>query len=171
MPNEPNAAFKRDRTAVLHDSPPADESPHQDTVQQPCETSSLNESPVQVIDPVLPAISEESTLGTPRMQLFFVLGAVQTLHVWILADFGSVQNLIDESFYNRLPYKPPICNPGDVQVIGGNGEALDLKGFAVLPVSISTNLIWHEFGIVLNCPLEVLVGADVFAPISARSCT
>ena len=40
-PNEPNAAFKRDGTAVLHDSPPADESPPQDTVPQPCESSSL----------------------------------------------------------------------------------------------------------------------------------
>ena len=98
------------------------------------------------------------------MQLFFVLGAVQTLPVWILADSGSVRNFIDESFYNRLPYKPPIRNPGDVQVIGGNGEALDLNGFAVLPVFLGTNLIWHEFGIVSSLPLEDLVGADVLVP-------
>ncbi len=49
------------------------------------------------------AMSEESTPGTPRMQLFFVLGAVQTLPVWILADSGSVRNLIDETVYKRLP--------------------------------------------------------------------
>ena len=49
-------------------------------------------------------------------------------------------------------------------MIGGNGEALDLKGFAVLPVAISSNLIWHEFGVVPNLPFEVLVGADVLAP-------
>ena len=49
-------------------------------------------------------------------------------------------------------------------MIGGNGEALDLKGFAVLPVALGSNLIWHEFGVVHNLPLEVLVGADVLAP-------
>ena len=96
---------------------------------------------MQVIDPALPAMSEESTPGTPRMQLFFVLGAVQTLPVWILADCGFLRNLIDESVFNRLPFKPSIKDPGDIRVIGGNGEALDLRGFAVLPVSLGSNLI------------------------------
>ena len=86
-------------------------------------------------------MSEESTPGTPQMQLFFVLGAVQTLPVWILADSGSVRNLIDEAVFNRFPFKPLIKDPGDVRVIGNNGEALDLKGFAVLPVSLGSNLI------------------------------
>ena len=108
-------------------------------------------------------MSEESTPGTPRMQLFFVLGSVQTLPVWILADSGSVRNLIDEAVYLKLPYQPPIRDPGDVLVIGGNGEALELKGFAVLPVSVGTTLLWHEFGVVPNLPLEVLIGADVLA--------
>ena len=49
-------------------------------------------------------------------------------------------------------------------MIGGNGEALDLKGFAVLPVTLGTTLLWHEFGVVPGLPLEVLVGADVLAP-------
>ena len=119
---------------------------------------------MQGIDPALPAMSPEFTPGTPRMQLFFILGAVQTLPVWILADSGSVHNLIDESVYNRLPIKPPIRDSGDVRVIGGNGEALDLKGFAVLPVALGSNLISHEFGVMPNLPLEVLVGADVLAP-------
>ena len=109
-------------------------------------------------------MSEESTPGNPRMQLFFGLGAVQTLPVWILAESGSVRNLIDESVYRRLPYQPPIRDPGDVRIIGGNGEALNLKGFTVLPVSLGTNLLWHEFGGVPNSPLEVLIGADFLAP-------
>ncbi len=49
-------------------------------------------------------------------------------------------------------------------MIGGNREALDLKGFAVLPVALGSNLIWNEFGVVPNLPIEVLVGADVLAP-------
>ena len=61
------------------------------------------------------------------MQLFFGLGAVQTLPVWILADSGSVSNLTDETVFNRLPFKPPIKDPGDVRVIGGNGETLECR--------------------------------------------
>ena len=163
-PNEPSATFKRDGTAVLSESPSPDNQLAQTDSPPPSEPTPQSESPVQVIDPVLPAMSPESTPGTPRMQLFFILGAVQTLPVWILADSGSVRNLIDESVYNRLPFKPPIRDPGDVRVIGGNGEALDLKGIAVLPVAFGSNLIWHEFGVVPNLPLEVLVGADVLAP-------
>ena len=74
-----------------------------------------------------------------------------------------MRNVIDESVSNRLPFKPPIKDPRDVRVIGGSGEALDLKGFAMLPDSLSSNLIWHEFGVVPYLPLEVLVGADVLA--------
>ena len=84
--------------------------------------------------------------------------------MWILADFGFVRNIIDEVVYNRLLYKPPIRDFGDISVIGGNGEALDLKGFAVLPVSLGSTFIWHEFGVVPNLPHEVLVLADVLAP-------
>ena len=51
-----------------------------------------------------------------------------------------------------------------MRVIEGNGDALDLKGVAVLPVALGSNLIWHEYGVVPNLPLEVLVGADVLAP-------
>ena len=144
-PAESNSTFNKNGTAVLY------------------EPERSFESPVQVCDPAMPAMSEESTPGTPRMQLFFVLGSVQTLPVWILADSGSVRNLIDEAVYLKLPYQPPIRDPGDVLVIGGNGEALELKGFAVLPVSVGTTLLWHEFGVVPNLPLEVLIGADVLA--------
>ena len=63
--------------------------------------------------------------------------------------------------YKKLPYQPPIKDPGDCRVIGGNGEPLDLKGFTVLPVTLGTTLLWHEFGVVPNLPLEALIGADV----------
>ena len=52
----------------------------------------------------------------------------------------------------------------ETRVIGGNGEALDLKGFAVLPVALGSTLIWHVFGVVPNLPLEVLVGVNLLAP-------
>ena len=89
----------------------------------------------------MPAMSEKPTSWTSRMQLFFVLGAVQTLPVWILADSGSVRNLIDEAVYDRLPFKPPVRDPGGVRVIGGNGETLELRGFTELPVSIGNTTL------------------------------
>ena len=127
-PSDSSLVFKKDGTAIVYDS---------------------EESPVQIIDPSLP-MSVESTPGAPRMQLIFVLGAVQTLPTWILTDSGSVRNLVDEAVYRKLPYQPPIRNPGGCRVIVGNGEPLDLKKFAVLPITLGTILLWHEFGVVPN---------------------
>ena len=139
VPNESNAAFKRDGSAMLSDT---------------------EQLPVRVLDRAMLGINEESTFGTPRLQLFFVIGAVQDLPVWILADSGSVSNLINETVYKRLPFQFPIRDPGEMRVIGNNGKPLDLKGYAVLPISLGSNLIWHELGVVPNNPFEVLIGAD-----------
>lgn len=62
-----------------------------------------------------------------------------------------------------MPYKPNIREYGDARILGGNSEALDLKGFAMLPVSLGSTLIWHEFGVVPNLAGEVLVKVDVLA--------
>ena len=58
--NDPSFAFKSDGTAVLPVS-----------VQHA-------ESPVQIVEPAMKLRCEEFTPGTPRMQFFFVFGAVQT---------------------------------------------------------------------------------------------
>ena len=47
------------------------------------------------------------------------------------------------------------------RVINGKGEALDLKGYTVLPVSLGKNLVWHEISVVPNLHLEADVLADV----------
>ena len=80
--NDQTSAYKKDGTAVIYET---------------------EESPVRIIDSAMP-MSEESTPGTARMQLFFVLGAVQTFPTWIMADSGSVRNLIDDAVYKKLPY-------------------------------------------------------------------
>ena len=106
---------------------------------------------------------EESTPGTARIQLFFVHGTVQTFLTWILEDSGSARNLIDDAVYKKLLYQPPIRYLGACRVIGGNGDALDLRDFAVLFVTLGTTLLWHEFGVVPNHPIKVLIGADVLS--------
>lgn len=84
------------------------------------------------------------------MQLVFVLGAVKTLPVWFFAELSFVRNLFDRTVYRRLPYQPSIRDTEDVRVIGRKGEALNLKSFTILPVSLLTNLLWHKFTIVPN---------------------
>ena len=74
-----------------------------------------------------------------------------------------MRNLVDEAVYRKLPYQPPILNPGGCQVIGDNGEPLDLIGFAVHPITLDTILLWHEFGVLPNLPLQVLIGADILS--------
>lgn len=83
-PSDPTSAFKKDGTAIIYET---------------------DESPVQLIDPTMP-MSEESIPGTALLQLFFVLGAVQTLPTWILADSGSIQNLIDDAVYKSCRTNP-----------------------------------------------------------------
>lgn len=53
---------------------------------------------------------------------------------------------------------------GDVQVVGGNGRTLDLRGFVMLPTAISTVTYSHEYGIVRELPIDVIIGSDVLIP-------
>lgn len=71
--------------------------------------------------------------------------------------------MIVEAVYNRLFFKFPIQDSCDVRVIVGNNEAFDIKGFVVLPVYFGLTFVWHEFRVVLNFTLEVLIRAYVFA--------
>ena len=87
-----------------------------------------------VEDPAMPSL--ESTPGNPKTMLFFVLGIVQNKTHWVLADSGSVRNLIDDDVFKSLPFQPPL-NQRNIQVFGSNGGFLDIRGFAVLPVVIS----------------------------------
>ena len=91
-PSDSSSVFKKNGTSVNYET---------------------DKSPVQINDLTIP-MSEESIPGAPRMQLFFVLGAVQYLPTWILADTRSVQNLISKAIYKKLPYQPPIRDPESV---------------------------------------------------------
>ena len=93
---ETAASSKADKTDIKPVLPPRPSSSDPGAVGKKDSTMVLAASgglARQATDTVMPAMSEESTPGTPRMQLFFVLGAVQSLPVWILADSGSVRNL------------------------------------------------------------------------------
>ena len=113
------------------------------------------------VDPAMPSL--ESTPGNLRTMLFFVQGIIQNQTHWVLADSGSVRNLIDYDVFRSLPYKPQLIQR-DIQEFGGNGGPLYIRGFAVIPLMIGDTLIWHEFAVVHQLPLEVLIGADILQP-------
>ena len=92
-----------------------------------------------VEDPAMPSF--EYTPGNPRTMLFFVRGTVQNKTNCVLADSGSVRNLIYDVF-KSLPFQP-FLNQRNIPVFGGNGGPLVIRGFAVLPAVISSTLIWH----------------------------
>ena len=73
VPDDYSATFKRDTALVLSESPSPDDQLTQADSPPSSEPTPQSESPVQVIDPALPAMSPESTPKTPRMQLFFIL--------------------------------------------------------------------------------------------------
>ena len=98
-----------------------------------------------------------------RMKLFFVLGALQTTSFWILADSGSARNLMSEATFNKLPYRPPIVQKEGVHVVSGSNKEMSIQGWAVIPMTFGPVILWHEFGIVPELPLEVLIGGDILA--------
>ena len=104
-----------------------------------------------------------SSPGNARTALSFFAGNIQNQTYWILVDSGSVRNLIDDRVFDSLPYQPPL-RQRDVQIFGGNGGALSIRGFAVLPVVICGAVLWHEFAVVHELPLRAIIGADILQP-------
>ena len=101
--------------------------------------------------------------GNARTALSFFAGNIQNQTYWILVDSGSVRNLIDDRVFDSLPYQPPL-RQRDIQIFGGNGGALSIRGFAVLPVVICGVVIWHEFAVVHELPIRAIIGADILQP-------
>lgn len=108
----------------------------------------------------------DETSGRPK--LFFVFGTVQSNDFWLLANSGSARNLISLEAFNKLLFKPSMKSKENIHVIGCSGEELQIQGWTIVPVLMSGVQLWHEFGVVPELPLEVLIGGDIF---SAHQCT
>ena len=73
---------------------------------------------------------------------------------------GSLWNFIDDHVFASLPYQPPL-RQRDISVVAGNGEAVTIRGFVVLPVTICGMLFWHEFAVVHELAVNAIIGADI----------
>ena len=89
---------------------------------------------------------------------------IQNKKVWALADTGSCRNLINKDFFDNLPVKPSMFPPGNVTVIAGDGESLDLLGWAVLNLEVAHEIIYHEFGVVRDLSIDLLLRGEMMKP-------
>lgn len=116
---------------------------------------------LRIEDATLIGQSTTITSAITRTRLFFVFGVIQSTALWILADSGSARNLISREAFEELALRPPLRPTGDIRVVGGSGECLEIDGFAVLPVALEKTVVWHEFGVVRRLPLPALIGGDL----------
>ena len=54
--------------------------------------------------------------------------------------------------------------PGSVQVIAGDGNALDLLGWVILKLEICNDVVYHEVGVVKDLPVSILLGGELMRP-------
>ena len=149
-PSASNVAKAESRADSSRQSFPANDTINV-VVDDPMEVEESAQAPqLQVLDPVMPAVP---TPNNSRMRLFFVESMVQSTPMWILADSGSSRNLISEVTFNRLAFQPPLRPHGDVRVIGGSGEALHLRGFAVHGHRCAQQLTMTQWCL-SHCPLS-----------------
>ena len=99
-----------------------------------------------------------------RRTFFWVRTTLQDKTVWGLADTGACRNLINFDFYQNLPIKGTMFPPGSVQVIAGDGNALDLLGWVILKLEIGNDVVYHEVGVVKDLPVAVLLGGELMRP-------
>ena len=93
---------------------------------------------------------------------------VQDKNIWILADTGSCRNLISENFWNSLPLHSQLAPPGATIVVAGDGNVLQLVGWAILKLEILGKQLYHEVGIVKDLPVNFLLGGELMTP---HACT
>ena len=108
-----------------------------------------------------------SHISTKRL-LFWVAAAIQDRNLWVLADTGSCRNLLSEKFFESLPISPRLAAPGATVVVAGDGKELDLLGWATVNFEIAGKMVYHEFGVVKDLPVDFLLGGEFMKP---HACT
>ena len=80
--------------------------------------------------------------------------------VWALIDTGASHNLISQRDYEALPQPPTLRPPGSLMVVPGNNQEIPLLGWITLHFTINTPRAYHDFGVVKNLPIDMLIGGE-----------
>ena len=89
---------------------------------------------------------------------------VQDRIIWALIDIGVSRNLISQQDYEAMPHPPTLRPPGSLMVVAGNNQEIPLLGWNTLRFTIFTRTAYHEFGVVKNLPIDMLIGGEFLRP-------
>ena len=99
--------------------------------------------------------SRNSTFGRNKVEMF-----VKGRSIQILLDTGSWLSIVSLKFIQSLPL-PMKSTPQDLCVLkSAGGDFLNACGRATLDLSINHLSMSHEFVVVENLTLNVLIGCD-----------
>ena len=63
-----------------------------------------------------------------------------------------------------LPQLPKLRSPGSLMVVAGNNQEIPVWGWITLRFTINTRSSYHEFGVVKNLPIDMLIGGEFLRP-------
>ena len=71
-------------------------------------------------------------------------------------------------FYDSLPFKVRLKPPGSTVLVAGKGESVDPLGWGIFKFEIGNKDFYHEVGVVKELPVDLIIGADLMIPHSAK---
>ena len=99
-------------------------------------------------------------ISRDKKTLFWLPVGLQDRIVWAPIDTGASRNLISQRDYEGLPLRPTLRPPGSLMVVAGNNQEIPLLGWITLRFTINTRSAYHEFGIVKDLPIDMLIGGE-----------
>ena len=111
--------------------------------------------------PVVTVNVREDLLAThiskDKKTLFWMPDGVQDRTFWALIDTGASRNLFSQRNYEAIPQPPTLRPPGSLMVVAGNNPEIPLWGWISVRFTINTRRIYHEFGVVKNLTIDMLI--------------
>ena len=95
-----------------------------------------------------------------KKTLFWVPVGKQDRTVCALLDTSASRNLISQRDYEALPQPPTLRPPGTMIVVAGNNQEIPLLVWITLRFSNNTRSAYHDFGVVKNRPIDMLIGGE-----------
>ena len=59
-----------------------------------------------------------------------------------------------------IPHPPELGPPGWLMIVAGNNQEIPLVGWMSLRFTITKRTAYHEFGVVQNLPIDMLIGGE-----------
>ena len=87
-------------------------------------------------------------------------GQLHNKKILLIGDTGSGISIIGGNYFDRNLSQFKI-KPSKSKPVAANGEELDLRGEATVPITIGKETVDHDFKIIEDLNDQVLVGNDL----------